>query len=117
MLEMKNQLLQLGCHRDRILDFTEYLGRQEKGKMEVYLSFHKRSKSKCLIITSSLGYHGGSITAAYAALELQNRGCEVVIAAPDGNIQFISEDGGEQYVSDIHMGSRFLCEAGVRRDR
>ncbi len=51
----------------------------------------KKSVCKCLIITSALGYHGGSITAVYSALELQNRGYKAVIAAPDGDINFINE--------------------------
>ncbi len=40
-LEMKEQLLQQGCQRDRILHFTEYLSQQQKGKMEVYFADKK----------------------------------------------------------------------------
>lgn len=93
-VEMKKQLLDLGCQKDRILHFAEYLNWQKKGKMEIYFAGEKRvlaNACKCLIITSPLGYHGGSITAVYAALELQNRGYEAVIAAPEGDMQFINE--------------------------
>lgn len=89
--EMKKQLLELGCQGDKILHFIEYFSQQKKGKLETYFTFKKKNVYKCLIITSSLGYHGGSITAVYAALELQNRGYEAVVAAPDGDIQFMNE--------------------------
>lgn len=106
-VEMKEQLLHLGCQRDKILHFAEYLSRQNVGKLGIYsyeaiiqedmpicicdFADNKKKVNKCLIITSSLGYHGGSITVVYAALELQNRGYEAVVAAPDGDIQFMNE--------------------------
>lgn len=90
-VEMKEQLLELGCQRDRILHFAEYLNRQKKWKMEVYLADEEKNGCKCLIITSSLGYHGGAIAAVYAALALQNIGYVITIAAPDGDMKFICE--------------------------
>lgn len=90
-LEMKKQLLKLGCQEDKILHYTEYISRQKKGKIEVYFAYKEKNVCNYLIITTSLGYHGGSIVAAYAALELQSRGHRVVIAAPEGNMQFINE--------------------------
>ncbi len=90
-MEMKEQLLELGCQRDKILHFAEYLNRQKKRKMEVYFADKEKKGCKCLIITSSLGYHGGAIAAVYAALALQNNGYNITIAAPDGDMKFIRE--------------------------
>lgn len=106
-VEMKKQLLDLGCRRDRILHFTEYLSRQKKGKLEIYFTYKRENTCKCLIITSSLGYHGGSMTAVYAALELQIRGYEAVIAAPDGDIQFMNEFRKKGITFFIYPNLRF----------
>lgn len=90
--EMRDQLLQLGCSEEDIIPYIEYISRQEKGKMQIYFAEKQiECKKKCLIITSSLGYHGGAITAAYTAMELMGRGYGTVIAAPDSDEQFIKE--------------------------
>lgn len=87
-LEMKSQLLSLGCSREDILHYTEYISHQKKGQLQIY--FGKKKKAG-VVITSSLGYHGGSVTAVYLALELSRRGYEMTVAAPEGDSRFIEE--------------------------
>ena len=91
-MEMRDQLVQIGYERKRILHYTEYISQQSAGKLCAYYgkSFRHRKK-RCLIMTSSLGYHGGAIVAVYAAKTLLDRGYEVVIASPDENRTFINE--------------------------
>lgn len=92
VIEMKNQLLNLGCARADILHYLDYVGMEQIGKPEVFLASQRPMCDKSvLIITSELGYHGGSITAVYASLALKDRGYEVAIAAPSGNERFIEE--------------------------
>ncbi len=91
-IEMRDQLIQLGCKREHILYYKEYISRQKLGQLKVsYGKKFSHQDRKCLIITNQLGYHGGAIVAVYSALELQNRGYEVVIASQEGNDQFIDE--------------------------
>lgn len=88
-LEMKEQLLRIGCSDEDILHYTEYIGHLKKGQLMTFTG--KGEKKKALIITSSLGYHGGSITAVYMAMELKRRGYETTVAAPEGDTCFIEE--------------------------
>lgn len=91
-IEMRNQLVQMGYERSRILHYTEYISQQSAGKLCVYYGKNFRQRKKrCLIMTSSLGYHGGAIVAVHAAQALQNKGYEVVIASPDEDRTFIEE--------------------------
>lgn len=91
-IEMKNQLLQMDCNEEDIIPYMEYVSWQKKGEMQFFFADNpKKYKKNCLIITYSLGYHGSAITAVYTALELLERGYEIVIAAPDGDKQFINE--------------------------
>lgn len=91
--EMQQQLLELGCSRECLIHYTEYINRQSIGRMQVIFPV-KRWKvynEKCLIITTELGYNGGSLAAVYAALAIQQKGYEAVIAAPKGVEMFVEE--------------------------
>lgn len=91
-IQMRDQLIQLGCEREHILYYEEYISRQKSGQLSVFYGKNSgQDKKKYLIITNPLGYHGGAIVAAYAALELQNKGYEAVIASPEGNKRFVDE--------------------------
>jgi glycosyltransferase involved in cell wall biosynthesis len=91
-LEMKKQLLSLGVDKEKIQHYKEFLCEQRSGKFEFFCSNRNSSqKKKCLIITSFLGYHGGAIVASYMAMALNMKGYNAVIAAPDGDRQFIEE--------------------------
>lgn len=92
-LDMKKQLLEIGCQKDKIMHYLEYMCNQGIGEMRI--SFPKQgiavTKKQCLIITTELGYNGGSIAAVYAALALRMRGYEPVIASPDCDPLFMTE--------------------------
>ena len=92
VLEMRSQLLALGCSKDSILHYMEYLGMQKRGQLEFFETcLKKEDKKKCLIITNPVGYHGGAIAATHVAVALKERAYEVTIAAPDGDRRFIEE--------------------------
>lgn len=89
-VEMREQLLALGCSEDSLIHYREYFS--EKCNDAFYVDFDgEEGKKSYLIITSKLGYHGGAMVTVYAARELMRRGYRVVIAAPDGNDRFIEE--------------------------
>ncbi|NBJ83647.1 glycosyltransferase [bacterium 1XD42-94] len=89
-IQMKEQLLHLGCDRKRIWHCQEYLGRNKKPENDLVLPHRTiKDKKRCLIITNPLGYHGGALSAVYAALALKTKGYEVYVAAEkcDGTFQ------------------------------
>ncbi len=89
---MREQLLELGCDSGDILYYPEYVSLAQAGKMEVYFGAPvNMSKKKALVITSSLGYHGGAMTAVYTAMALEQKGYAAVVAAPGGDRDFIEE--------------------------
>lgn len=91
-LEMKQQLLSLGVPTEKIQHYKEFLCEQRSGTYEMFCSSKEPfQRKKCLIITSSLGYHGGAIVASYMAMALNIKGYNAVIAAPDGDSHFIEE--------------------------
>lgn len=91
--EMRKQLMELGCKKDTIIHYTEYIDAQTIGEMNVFLSENvtRSSKGKCLVISTTLGYNGGSLAAVYAACAMKESGFQPVIAAPEGNPLFINE--------------------------
>lgn len=92
-LEIRNQLLELGCKASNIMHYMEYISSQNEGKMQMEFPLEKvhGKKKRCLVISTDLGYNGGSLSAFYLAMALQNKGYETVIAAPDGNPFVIEE--------------------------
>ncbi|NBH71166.1 glycosyltransferase [Clostridiaceae bacterium] len=91
--EMRKQLLSLGCKEEDIVHYTEYLNGKEAGKLQIFLSNEKPNsqKGKVLIISDTLGYHGGALAAVYAAQVLRIHEYNVMIAAPDSDSVFIEE--------------------------
>lgn len=90
-LEMRSQLIALGCLEESIWTWDQFICEMSHGKFQFFggESGYKKGRS-ILIISTDLGYNGGSIAAAYAAKELSNR-YEVVLAAPRGDIKFVKE--------------------------
>lgn len=89
-IEMREQLLELGCAADTIVHWQEYFASKSEDGVNIKLDLAKKRKS-CLIITSDLGYHGGALTAVYTAEEMGRRGYRVTIAASSGNDSFMDE--------------------------
>lgn len=91
--EMKEQLVQLGVDKKKIWCWERY---ESKKKIETFC-LHCRDtvdfagRKKILIISQALGYHGGALTAVYAAKALKQRNYHVVLMASGGNPIFIDE--------------------------
>ena len=91
-VEMRDQLIELGCERGRILHYLEYFSRQGLGRAELFFGRQKGGRHpEYLIIVNWLDYTGAPMTAVYAALALQSRGHGVVVAASGGDGRFIEE--------------------------
>lgn len=92
-IEMREQLLELGCKEEKIIRYVEYINEKNKGEMKVIFPWKgvDFAKKKCLIITTELNYNGGSLAAIYAALALQKNGYETTVATPGGDEVFVNE--------------------------
>lgn len=92
-LEMYRQLLDLGCKKEDILHYKEYINQQNVREMTVLFSEKNQLsfKGMGLIITTTMGFNGGSIAAVNAAIALNNCGYKMAIASPEANPLFIQE--------------------------
>ncbi len=103
-LDMKKQLLELGCDPGKIVRYIEYLkdiqSRKDLEKIALSCCKKEGAKRSCLIISTVLDYNGGSMAAVYAAMALRQKDYEVVIAAPEGSDAFI-EDVKKQGINII----------------
>lgn len=91
-LEMKSQLIDLGYAEEAIWTWDQFICEMSHGKFEFFCgeSGNKKNNKSILMISTDLGYNGGSIAAVYAAKELSSR-YEVVLAAPRGDKKFVRE--------------------------
>ena len=94
--EMCMQLLELGCRREDILHYEEYFYLYQVGKNLALDNGNIElqpviSENTCLIISNSLGYHGGAMAAVRAAVALQKCNYKVTICASRGDNLFIDE--------------------------
>ncbi len=91
--EMKNQLLNLGIDIKKIWCWARLKSEKERGKFSFYCGNTNEfvTGKKVLIISTNLGYNGGSLAAVYAARALEKLEYNVVLAAPEGNPAFINE--------------------------
>ena len=94
-LQMKSQLIELGFLEEEM----------SHGKYEFFCAERtgREREKRLLIISTDLGYNGGSIAAGYAAKELAGT-YDVVLAAPRGDKDFIHE----MVADGIHI---LLCPA------
>lgn len=90
-VEIRRQLLDLGCEKSAIVHYREYLA-QLSENIENKLCFKKSVCGKnCAIITNSIGYHGGALAIIYAAIELMDKGYKVLVVAAEGDDLFIQK--------------------------
>lgn len=92
--EMTEQLLSVGIKREQIWNLKELQLVALRGKRTLYENHkfkHDTNKSKILIITTDMGFNGGTLVAVYAAQILQEKGHEVMLAAPRVNDQLLEE--------------------------
>lgn len=90
---MKRQLLDLGVEGENIWYWEQFVSEFHHGSFKLYCgnSTVKSCGKKILIISTDLGYNGGTIAAVYAAIALQEKGYTVVLAGPKGEGLFIEE--------------------------
>lgn len=91
--EMKKQLLEYGVKEDKIWYWEEFNAEINHGIFKLYCGNARLSKAKknILIISTDLNYNGGTLAAIYAAMAIQLKGYNVVVAAPSGDPDFIKE--------------------------
>ena len=92
-LDMKKQLLDMGIDVKKIWCWTRFESEKNKGRFFFFCGNPNvlPTGKKVLIISTDLGYNGGSLAAVYAAKALEKRNYNVVVAAPGGNAVFIRE--------------------------
>lgn len=93
MQEMTDQLLKLGVEAKNIWNLNKLMEFALKGKRTLYGNYYRwdLNKSKILIITAEMGFHGGAMAALFAAIALRNKGYEVMLSAPDVDETFLEE--------------------------
>lgn len=104
-LQMKSQLIDLGFLEEEIWTWDQFVCEMSHGKYEFFCAERtgREREKRLLIISTDLGYNGGSIAAGYAAKELAGT-YDVVLAAPRGDKDFIRE----MVADGIHI---LLCPA------
>ena len=83
--EMSRQVLDLGIEQNLIWDEKKLIQNVLRGKRTLYNGKKCNcytKKEKILIVTTNMGFDGGTMVAVYAAQALQNRGYEVMLTAP-----------------------------------
>lgn len=88
--EVYNQLIDLGVPDQKIITYDQY--RQTCIK-DYYVSYgrHIDAGYDVVVISTGLGYNGGTIAAIYAVKALQSRGKHVLLCAEDCNEKLLSE--------------------------
>lgn len=92
-IEMHKQLIAGGVSCEKVMYWKQYYYARFDPPKHLTISSQKplEYRKRILIITTSLNYNGGTLTAIYAARALTLQGCYVVIAAPDANEDFLKE--------------------------
>lgn len=91
VIEIKNQLLNMGVEAGKVFFYEQYMAAREKGKAEIFLSDNYSGKGKkVLIIVPELGYSGVPIMALNTALAVKNMGYQVFLAAFFGDDEYMT---------------------------
>ena len=92
--EMTEQLLALGIEQKLIWNLNELKLLALRGKKTLYGNNkvkYNTGKSKILILSTDMGFSGGTLVAVYAAQILQKRGYEVMLASPSVDKQLLEK--------------------------
>lgn len=91
--EMKKQLLELGINEKEIWYWDQFKSIFGQGTFKFYCGNNNISSTgkNVLIISTDLNYNGGTLAAVYAAMAIQRKGYNVILAAPGGDPLFINE--------------------------
>ncbi len=111
--EIYEQLIGLGIARDRIVLWERFWAEQcrENGMLPEPDLGQDSAGGDVLILSTSLNYNGGSLAAVYAACALKQRGIHTVLAAPEGNEQFVREVISQGVTVVLEPVLPYLCEA------
>lgn len=91
-LEMRQQLLQINFSERKIMHYLDYLGELRRdSKLLLNTENISKQEKRLLIISNTLGYHGGAMVSLRAGLAAQKIGYRVDIAASDGDKEFLKE--------------------------
>lgn len=96
-VEMKRQLIESGVSKSKILFWEEYRSKVSLGDFEYLYNCEKRNGKSVMIITTNLGYNGGSMAAINAAEALGNRGYNVTLCTPEIDMKLLGEIKGRGY--------------------
>ncbi len=94
MEEMTAELLALGIKQELIWNFYTLKLSALRGKRTLYgtsKDMPQADKGKVLIISTDMGFNGGTMVSVYAALTLQNRGYDVMLSAPSIEERLLEE--------------------------
>jgi len=90
--EMKDQLISLNVPSEKIVVWGSKIQKYlQKNQREEIFCYNKKRDRNILFITTDMDYNGGSLVAVYAAVALQNRGYNVVLASPSVTEMFLIE--------------------------
>lgn len=89
---MKEQLLSYGILKSQIWNWNQFCKHVKTGQWQFYGEHCSGiPRKKILLIGTTLNYDGSTVALFHAAEALVSLGNQVVIAAPDGNPEFINE--------------------------
>lgn len=105
--EMKEQLIKMGIGKQKIIDWDTYRREMSRGVFRFYCGLNEvLPKKNILVLSDYLDYNGGAMVAVYAVKVLYQKGYNVILAAQDGNENYVQEiaDSGINVMicSDIH---------------
>lgn len=113
--EMEIQLIGLGVKKSLIWDFYSIKRYVLKGKKTLYgTDINPQSeKEKVLIISTEMGFNGGTMVAVYAAQALTEMGKEVVLATPEIVPRLLDEIVDAKLSITIWESLPYICEEDI----
>lgn len=90
--EIRQQLLNLGVQKDKVLHYVGFIKRYLQGRAKYYgMGLWDRRKKSILLVSGALNYNGGTMAAVYTAQVLIKHGYSVVMASERCNIRLVKE--------------------------
>lgn len=109
-IEIKEQLKLMGIREEQISHYLEYTSQRRKKVYDIQIS---EKKNTALIITTPMGYHGGSIAAILLAKALVTNGYHVFLACEMIDEKFQKEYESEKLSFLIGANLQFPLEGNL----
>lgn len=87
-VEMKQQLIDMGIEREKLIHYKDYIG---SFPLDPWIVQTDSLENSVLILSNKFGYHGGPIACLSLAHVLIQRGYNVTIAVPQADSGFVDE--------------------------